>query len=112
MFLGDLQVKRLTLTIKSMGGICLKKINLFKSIIFNTYVLVYSKNQTNDFYVENIGFEVVKNTGGTIENDLSETPINKKFEEELDHMFLISQLILELRDKFNVTTEVALCSVK
>lgn len=95
-----------------MGGICLKKINLFKSIIFNTYVLVYSKNQTNDFYVENIGFEVVKNTGGTIENDLSETPINKKFEEELDHMFLISQLILELRDKFNVTTEVALCSVK
>ena len=30
----------------------------------------------------------------------------KKNNEELDFMFLISQMLLELREKFNVTTEV------
>ena len=70
---------------------------------------VYNKNdQSNHRHSEHSNSDEIKqyfaaDSRESTDNDL-EAPDDQNLEEELDHMSLISQLLLELREKSNITT--------
>lgn len=85
------------------------------SCFFNNNMKVYNKNRDCDIIPDEneVNLDLLCNENLSLNNDDDDynydellVAADEKNEGELDFMFLISRVLLELREKFNVTTEV------
>lgn len=95
--MGFLLTNLLIRNFRASGGMFLKSMHGF----FIRFTKVYNKNnQSNDRHSEHSSSDNIEQyfPGDSRKNtDDIEAPNNQNLEEELGHMFLISQLLLELR---------------